>query len=175
MTPNERIVQAAYDVLRGDVDAEPHEAGLCLALVRVVIERAFYGGHWRFYDLHRSVVVQPDERASDAPYARDLEAALRAQGMAVSLARTGPAGDPVRYVDDDALRDVEPGVICFRWDTAKDRNGVYVGHVAIVLPGRLILENVASRHGSLSRGPTKLSRLGAWPVTTVIQYEPVTL
>lgn len=175
MTPAERIVQAAYDVLRGDVNTEPHQSGLCLALVRVVIERAFYAGHWRFYDLHRSVIVQQDERASDVPYARDLEASLRAQGMALGLPRTGPDGDPIRYVDPDALRDVEPGNIVFRWDTAKDRNGVFVGHVAVVMPGRLLLENVASRHGSLSRGPTKLSPLGSWPVTTVVQYEPVTL
>jgi len=175
VTPSERIVQAAYDVLRGDVPNEPRVAGLCLALVRVVIERAFYAGQWRFYDLHRTVVVNPRERASQDPYARDMEASLREQGMALALPRAGVGPDPTRYVHPDELARVEPGTLIFRWDTARDRNGVYVGHVGIVMPGRLVLENVANRYGALQRGPTTLSRLGAWPVTTAIRFEPKTL
>lgn len=175
MTPSERIVQAAYDVLRGDVQAEPKSSGLCLALVRVVIEHAFYGGAWRFYDLHRTVIVNPRERASQDPYARDMEASLRDQGMALPLPRVPYGNDLSRYIDPSALDTVEPGTLIFRWDTAKDRNGVYVGHVGIVMPGRLVLENVANRYGALQRGPTTLSRLGAWPVTTVVRYQPVAL
>ena len=175
MTPSERIVQTAYDVLRGDVQAEPKSSGLCLALVRVVIEHAFYGGAWRFYDLHRTVIVNQAERFSQDPYARDLEASFRDQGMAVTLPRWGIGLDPLRCVHPDALAAVEPGSILFRWDTAKDRNGIYIGHTAIVMPGRLVLENVASRYMALQRGPTTLSRLGAWPVTTVVRYQPAPL
>jgi hypothetical protein len=173
VTPSERIVQAAYDVLRGDVPNEPRAAGLCLALVRVVIEHAFYGGAWRFYDLHRTVIVNPRERASQDPYARDMEASLRDQGMALPLPRIPYGNDLSRYIDPSALDTVEPGTLIFRWDTARDRNGVYVGHVGIVMPGRLVLENVANRYGALQRGPTTLSRLGAWPVTTAVRYQPI--
>ena len=161
MTPSERIVQAAYDVLRGDVRDEPKGAGLCIALVRVVIERAFYAGQWRFDDLHRTVIVNPRERASQDPYASDMEASLRDQGMALPLPRVLCGNDLSRYIDPTALDTAQPGTLLFRWDTAKYRNGVYVGHGGILVPGRLVLENVANRYGALQRGPTTLSRLGA--------------
>lgn len=176
MTPNQRIVEAAYDVLRGEVPGEPTEAGMCLALVRVVIERAFYDGRWEFYERHRTVKVNELERASQDPYARDLEASLRGQGMAVpALPRTGPPADPRRYVNLAtalSLGLLEPGDLLFRWDTARDANDIYVGHVAILLPGRLVLENVAHRAGALQRGPTTLSKLEAWQVTSVMRFRP---
>lgn len=180
VTANERIVAAAWDVIRGDAP-EPTDKdgraipGMCLAQVRIIIERAFYGGHWRFYDLHRTIIVDRDRRASVTPYARDIEASLREQGMALTLPRYGPPGAPVRYVNlehPDTLRAIEPGDLLFKFDTARDKNGVWIGHVAVAMPGGLQLENVANRAGALRRGPLHLSRLGAWPVTTVVRYHP---
>lgn len=172
MTPNERIVQSAFALLRGEINAEPDEPGLCLALVRVVLEHAFWNGRWALYDRHRTHVV---ERASaDAsPWARDLERSLTRQGMALDLPRRPFEGDATRHVDlSAAAGQLLPGDLLFRFDTARNRHGDFVGHVAILMPGDLVLENVASRPGALSRGPTKLSRLGAWPVTTVIRFQP---
>lgn len=172
---NQAIVDAANDLLRGEVPGEPTSAGLCLALVRVVIERACYDGRWAWYDAHRTIKVNPLDRASQDPYARDLEASLREQGMALDLPRTGLPADPRRYVDlghQDTRAALLPGDLLFRWDTARDPNDVYVGHVGILMPGGLVLENVSKRAKALSRGPTHLSRLGAWPVTTVIRFQP---
>lgn len=175
LTPNQRIVQTAYALLRGDLKAEPTDPGLCLQLVRVVIETALYAGRWILYPVYRTIVVEQAKRASQDPYARDLEASLRDRGMALDLPRTGPAGDPSRYVElaaADAQGLLEPGDLLFRWDTAPDRAGVYIGHVGLLMPGQLVLENVRTRAGSLQRGPTTLAKLGTWPVTTVVRFTP---
>jgi len=172
VSPNERIVQSAFALLRGEINAEPDEPGLCLALVRVVLEHAFWGGRWAFYDRHRSHIVER-QSADTSPWARDLERSLTRQGMALNLPRRPFEGDAQRYVDlDAAAGELLPGDLLWRWDTARNRAGDYVGHVAILLPGNLVLENVAHRPGSLQRGPTTLSRLGAWPVTTVVRFKP---
>lgn len=178
---NQKIVDAAWDVVRGDAP-EPTDkdgnaiSGQCLAQVRIIIERAFYNGHWRFYDLHRTHIVDGDRRASLDPYARDMEASLRDQGMSLKLPRYGPLGASQRYVDlshEDTIRALRPGDLLFRFDVVPDRNGVWIGHVAILMPGNLQLENVAHRAGALRRGPLHLSRLGSWPVTEVIRYQPI--
>lgn len=174
-TPNQRIVQTAYALLRGEFKAEPTSSGLCLQLVRVVIEAALYQGRWVLYPIYRTIVVEASTRASQDPYARDLEASLRDRGMALDLPRTGPAGDPSRYVDlvaANAQGLLEPGDLLFRWDTAEDKAGVYIGHVGILMPGQLVLENVRTRAGGLQRGPTTLAKLGAWPATTVVRFTP---
>lgn len=173
VTPNERIVQSAFALLRGEINAEPDHPGLCLAMVRVVIEHAFYGGRWAWYDAHRSHVVERRSPDKATPWARDMERSLTRQGMALELPRRPFEGDLTRYVDlTAALPQLQPGDLLFRWDTARNSYGDDVGHVAILMPGDLVLENVASRAGALSRGPTKLSRLGAWPVTTVVRFQP---
>lgn len=175
MTPNDRIVQAAYALLRGDLKAEPPKPYFCLAMVRVVIEQAFYGGRFEWYSRFRTIVVNPTERASKEPYSRDLEASLRDLGHALILPRTGPPGDAERYVDVRSAWNeghILPGDIAFRWDTVKDANGVWVGHVGIIMPGGLLLENAPSRPGALGRGPTFLGPLGSWPITTVVRFDP---
>lgn len=177
MTANERIVTAAYAVLRGDTPAlEPRDdkgavkPGMCLAQVRLIVERALYGGRWAWYDAQRVIRVEEGKRASQEPYSRDMEASLRHLGLALDLPRRPHGGDPARYVDlaEATRRDLlKPGDLLFNWATAPDRNGVYVGHVAVLLPGQLVLENIATRKGALAREATAISRLGVWPVTTV--------
>lgn len=94
----QRIILSGWDLIRGDLKAEPKEPFMCLALVRVVLEAAFWGGAWRFYDLHRTARVDLTKRASQDPYARDLERSLRDQGMSLTLPR-------VDYVAPDGARD----------------------------------------------------------------------
>ena len=173
MTPNERITQSAYALLRGEIRAEPDQPGLCLALVRVVLEHAFWNGQWALYDRHLSHRVERSPGSSSDPWARDAERSLSRQGMALDLPRQPFEGDTQRYVNlDAAAGQLQPGDLLLRWDTALNRYGDYVGHVGILMPGDLVLENVAHRPGSLQRGPTTLSRLGAWPVTTVVRFKP---
>ncbi len=169
MTANERIVSAAYAGLRGDLTL-PATGGMCLQAVRLIVERALYGGAYAWYERQRVIRVEEAKRASHDPYARDLEASLRHLGLALDLPRRALGGDPHRFVDlHEATRRnlLLPGDLLFRWDVVPDRNGVLIGHVAVLLPGHLVLENVATRPGALARGPTVLSKLGAWPVTTV--------
>lgn len=181
--PNHRIVHSAYRLLRGELKGEPTAGGLCLAMVRVVIEDAFYQGRFLWYQQFRTSIVDPKARASSDPYARDMEKSLRQDfGMNLILPRIDYVNpqtserDAGRYVNlgsIDTRYALEPGDLLFRWDTTLDRpGGVFVGHVAILMPGELVLENVTNRAGSLQRGPTTLSRLGAWPITTVVRFDP---
>lgn len=177
MTPNDRIVSAAYAVLRGDnPNMEPRNAagtvigGMCLAQVRLIVERALYGGRYAWYAAQRVIRVQEAERASADPYARDMEASLRHLGLTLDLPRRAYGGDPTRFVDlfETTRRNLLlPGDLLFRWDVVPDANGVLIGHVAVLLPGSLVLENVTTRPGAMKRGATTVSRLGAWPVTSV--------
>lgn len=185
---NEDILEAAYALLRGELrndpvdhKNEPPRPYFCLAMVRVVIERAFWKGAWRWYDGWRIILVDKDKRASRNPYARDMEASLRDLGQALILPRrdhenpdTG-AVDRDRYVDINAAWNegqIAPGDLAFRWDVVKDANGVWIGHVGIVMPGKMVLENTPGRPGALGRGATYLGALGSWPVTSVIRFDP---
>lgn len=144
----------------------PTTGGLCLQLVRLVVEDAYRLPSHGLYRW-RTHAVDGHLRASADPYARDMEKSLREAGMAVSQ----PYQE--RYVVLSEA-DLEPGDLLFRWDTAKDRNGVYVGHVGIYMPGDFVLENInpALRPTAMKRGATALTPLGTWPVTTVIRFDP---
>lgn len=184
MTQNQqRIVLSAWDLLRGDLKAEPKEPFMCLALVRVVLEAAFWRGQWRLYDLHKTATVDQVKRESMTPYARDLERSLRDQGMALTLPRLdyiAPDGgrDAGRYVDlhqAQQLGLIQGGDIVFRHDVVADKNGVMIGHIGIVMPagsGLMVLENAPRRDGALGRLHTYLGRLGLWPVTSVARFVP---
>lgn len=176
---NLKIVDRAYALLRGDLKAEPDAPYMCLALVRVVIESAFYGGRYAWYSDFRTIVVDRMTRESADPYARDMERSLRDDaGMGLILPRLPFEGDRERYVDLVAALgegQIVPGDLLWRWDAAPDRKGVNRGHVGILMPGGLVLENAPVGHprgGALNRGPTHLTRLGVWPVTTVTRFDP---
>lgn len=159
------VIESCYKVLQGRLPV-PTMPGLCLKLVRLVIEDAYGMPSGKFYDW-RTDVVDQYVRASQDPYARDMERSLRYAGMAVELDYHG------RYVKLDDAR-IKPGDLLFRYDTAKDARGIWVGHVGILMPGGLVLENIdpRSRLKSLNRGPTCLTPFGFWPVTTVIRFRP---
>lgn len=174
MTTNEKIVESAYEIIRGDGRRPPQSSGMCLGLVRIVVENALFDGAWRFYEwkTHEATGKPPGRD----PWARDMERSLTLARMAVPSHRTGPDGDPGRYVDL-TLSPPTPGDLLFRWDTAKDLDsGEFIGHVGLAMPGRMVLENVSpsyrEAHTGVWRGPTRLSPLGAWPVTTVVRFDP---
>ena len=62
MTPGERITSSAIAALRGDIRV-PDRPGLCLALVRVVIEHAFQwpSHHWYRW---RTIIVPRSTQAN---------------------------------------------------------------------------------------------------------------
>ena len=167
-TVNERIVESAFAMLRGEISA-PKRAGMCLALVRIVIEDALGLQPNEWYHVWRTYIVPRGPGESYDPWARDMERSLRNAGMEVALPRGGgPKGDEDRYVIllEDLLR---PGDLLFRWDSPQRP-----GHVGILLPGNLVLENVFNgyRPVGLWSGPTALTPLGSWPITTVIRFNP---
>ena len=184
MTPNERIVDAALGVLT-ERTPEPRDrhgrviSGYCLAQVRIIIERALWAGAWRWYDTWWTHRASDKPRGVTGPWARDMEASLRAAGMALELPRTGPAGDPTRYVAmGQAMADglIRPGDLVFRWDVAKHSSGAFIGHVGVLVARDVVVENVAPSNRasrSWNRGPTVLGPL-TWPVTAVIRFDPDT-
>jgi hypothetical protein len=164
-----RIVTSAYRAMRGEL-ALPEQAGMCLKLVRVIVEDAFGMQPWSWY----SQWLTDDRRVQRAPgddyepWARDMERALRDARLAYSIPNEG------RYVSHEKImRTCGWGTLLFRWDTAKTKRGTFVGHVGILMPGGLVLENVnpAFRAMSLARGFTCLTPLSQFPVTTAIDYE----
>lgn len=173
-TPNQRIMDSAHAALRGDISL-PAKSGMCLALVRVVLEHALWGGRWHWYDNYLTHSVSDKPAGIMEPWARDMEASLKEQGMARGAHRIGPEGDPGRYVDL-ALTKPIPGDLLFRWDTAKHESGAYIGHVGIAVHGGLVLENIRptyrDKRAGLWRGPTRITPLGAWPITTLIRFRP---
>jgi hypothetical protein len=165
-----RIVQAAYEVVTGELTNAPTSAGLCLALVRVVIERAFDMRPYGFYAWRTHPVERED---TTVPWARDMERSLARAGMDVITHRYGPAGDPMRYA---RVEDAHPGELLFRWDAGRTPDGVYVGHVGILLDRGLVLENVDPRYRKSTRGmwrgSNRLTPVGQWPVTSVVAFDP---
>src|SRR5690606_18687187 len=114
----------------------PNEGGKCLSFVRVVVQQALGITYDEFY-AHREMV----ERASPDrdPWARDMERGLRK--WEVKLKRWGPEGDGARYAVLDERR-LKAGDLLFRWDTAKNPWGDYVGHVGIYMGGGLVMESI---------------------------------
>lgn len=161
------IARAAYGVLRGEL-AVPEKSGLCLQLVRLVVESAYGMKPHGFYNW----LTHPVERLpgdDHDPWARDMERSLREAGMASLLPDEG------RYVSAERLAaGGNPGDLLFRWDTAKNRQGSHVGHVGILLGGGLVLENVnpAYRPGSLVRGATALTPITKFLTTLVVRFVP---
>jgi hypothetical protein len=160
------VVDSGYRIMRGDLKAPVH-SGFCLQLTRIIIEDAYSMKSHAFYNW----LTHPVERAAGddrEPWARDMERSLRNAGMAKDF------GDE-RYVRPERiLGDCEPGVLLFRWDTAPSRAGTFIGHVGVLMPGGMVLENVHPRHrsGSFFRGVTALTPLEEFRVTTVIQFDP---
>ena len=172
MKPNQAIVESGYRVLQGRL-ATPDSSGLCLALTRVVVEDALFDGKWRFYEWRTHLVERLPNAPKDAmgPVARDMERSLREAGMAVAVPRKA------RHLQPDEMQDLQPGDILFRWDAARWKWGAepaFYGHVGILMPGELVLENInpAYRAHSFKLGVNALTPLRHYLVTTAVRFDP---
>jgi hypothetical protein len=173
VSTNELVVDSAYKVLRGEMTV-PTEAGYCLQLTRLIVEDACNLEPWGFYKW-RTHIVERAPTDDTAPWARDMERSLNAAGMSIA----GPMLDPKvredRYVPMVVLASlVEPGDLLFRWDVARTRAGTFIGHVGILLPGGVVLENVSpgSRPNSFRRNVTSVTPLKFFPVTLAVRFNP---
>lgn len=150
--------------MRGEVKGVPTETGMCLAFVRVVVQHALGISYDDFYGYSIRVNAKPRPW-----WARDMERGLRdGQGWALDGERYGPGN---RYI---STAEAKPGDLLFRWDTAENRDGEFVGHVGICL-GALVMENIEPtyrRHSvQIPHHPTvSLTPMGEWPVTTIIRW-----
>lgn len=171
-TPGDLIAKAALAVMRGQVPNTPVESGECLAFVRVVVQRALAISFDEFY----SHGIRVESKTPNRPWwARDMERGLRAEGWAVNTPRYGPTGDPGRYQQTENVRNIRPGDLFFRNDTATNRQGEDVGHVGIYMGGGLIMENIDPQYRPYSARLAKdynvsLTPIGSWPVTTIIRW-----
>jgi hypothetical protein len=191
MERNDLIVRTAYSHIAGGLLGPRDEkgrdvSGRCLQLTRIILEAALGlekppgGGHawyrWLTHPVPRPVGAPP---ARTDPWARDMERSLRLQGMAVI------APEPEhRYIHIGTIMDLgKPGDLIFRFDTAlhplNPKNApdpFWIGHIGILMPGNLILENINPLYRKpgfgMSRGPTRLTPLGEWPVTLVVRFDP---
>lgn len=165
------VVKAAREAARGNLAGVPTTPGNCLVLVRVIVQQAYKISYDEFYS-HRTNPV-PRDYDRHIPWARDMERSLRPK-WSVRTRRVGPPNDPFKYVDwtDPAIK---PGDILFKWDTAENKRGDLVGHVAIYLGAGFLIENVdpAYRYNSFrnSRNPTtNITPLGEWAPTTIVRW-----
>lgn len=135
MTINDRITKAAWKAARKEIGV-PTTSGMCLSLVRRVVEHALFGGDYQFYDRY---LVSPTSRREGAdvgnhrrdPWAIDLEASVKTLGYAVPL--------------DER----EPGDLIFNHNTV----GKW-GHVGVLVDASTVLENIKPylRPGSIHLG-----------------------
>ena len=151
--PQDKIVDTAYRVLRGSLRV-PTKRGWCLAFVRVIIEQTFDMAPGEFYErwVDPYFTLNNGEKLNkdiSPRWARGAERAMRASGIVV------------------ATKAMEPGDLIFSYRVSKP-----YGHVALLMPGKLVLENTYANRGW--RHPdfdaVRLTPLREWdPVTTVIR------
>ena len=176
MNFNQAIANSAYKAVHGLLRT-PDASGLCLALVRMIVEDALFNGQWRFYEW----LTNPVERKPGAPgsaftpVARDMERSLTRAGMAVPVPTHGRHADP-----KEAMKVLRPGDLLFRWDAAAWQWGgggvEFYGHVGVFLHGALVLENINPnfRNHSFKLGVEALTPLHRYPFTTAIRFDPET-
>lgn len=157
MSTNDRIRTAAYQAAAGKIDM-PDRPGLCLTLVRLVIEAALFDGRYELYD--RFLVAGTSRRTGDDvgnhradPWAADLEASVKELQLNVPIF--------------DRL----PGDIVFNHLAAAP-----YGHVGILVERGLVLENIrhAYRPDSVHLDPhMALTPFEHFPITLVARLPEV--
>lgn len=116
----------------------PVTSGLCLRLVRLVIEHALDIDFYAQYLTHKVERAAGDDHD---PWARDLERSMRHADLAIAEPQPNQ-----RYVGMRALKELAmPGDLLFRHDVAPTKAGTFVGHVGILLHNGLVLENINPR------------------------------
>lgn len=124
---NQQITAAAWAAARGALPGIPKGPGLCLALVRVVVEAAL---EYRSHELYaRHLVAGTTRRPGDdavrlaaarlSPWASDFEASVKKLAWGVPLAER------------------QPGDLIFNHNASPP-----FGHVGILLDRNTVLENI---------------------------------
>jgi hypothetical protein len=167
MTPNEKVVQAAYDALNGRVTL-PTQSGFCLQHTRLIVERA-HGLPSHGWYKWRTHIVERAPGDDTSPWARDMERSMRMQDFHIAAPLEGN-----RYLTEEQVAQAIPGDIVFRWDLYKTKAGTFVGHVGIIMPGGLIYENInpSSRPNSYKLGVNSLTPLKDFPMTLIARFDP---
>jgi hypothetical protein len=167
MTPNEKVIQTAYDALNGNMNL-PTQSGFCLQHTRLIIERAHgLPSHgWYKWMTHKVERAPGDD---NDPWARDMERSMRMGGFEIASPSAGN-----RYLTREEVALGEPGDIVFRWDLYKTKAGTFVGHVGILMPGNLIFENINpnSRPNSYKLGVNSLTPIKDFPLTLIARFDP---
>lgn len=161
MTSNERIVRSAEKALAGELQV-PVSSGLCLRLVRVIVENALGIDFYQQFLTHRVERAPGDDMD---PWARDLERSMREGGHAILTPTPGQ-----RYVGNRAIREfAQPGDLLFRHDVVPTAAGTHVGHVGILLHNGVVMENINPRFRpeGFHRRNTALTPLVFFRVTLV--------
>ena len=151
----EAIMEAGFKVLNG-VLRPVKRPGYCLAFVRQIVEHALDMEPGEFYKefVDPYFKLRPGERLGvdiHPRWARGAERALRVAGLAVPLL---------------AMR---PGDLLFSYRVSRP-----YGHVGILMPGNLVLENTTADRGwkKEGRGAIRLTPLSEWdPITTAVKLE----
>jgi hypothetical protein len=165
---NEKITDTAYGFANGAYPA-PAKPGLCLQLVRLIIETALQLQPFTLYHGLERVERAPGDDTD--PWARDLERTHRNRGWAILQPEAGK-----RYVHrNDILELAPPGSILHRWDAAKTPAGTFIGHVGILLHGGLVIENVSPLYRkrsfqSRANPNLHLTPIADFPTTLVTNY-----
>ena len=132
----------------------PTEPGWCLAFVRTIVEQAFDMAPGEFYErwVDPFFALNQGERVGidiGPRWARGAERALRAAGLAVHPSK------------------MQPGDLLFSYKVSKP-----FGHTAILLDGKMVLENTGAHGGwqNPGMGAVRYTPLRMWdPVTTVVR------
>ena len=152
---SKRIVDAGYRVLRGTL-AVPRTAKApmyCLAFVRIVVEQAFDLAPGEFY-----------ERWVDNYFFTNSDEVI---GKDISPRWARGAERAMRPVFGIPLEQALPGDLVFSYKVSKP-----YGHVGILMPGKMVLENTAADRGwrHPEFGAIRHTPLRLWdPVTTVVR------
>ncbi|MCA1800550.1 MAG: hypothetical protein LC687_05625 [Actinobacteria bacterium] len=154
MNSNERITQTVNKVLSADLQLQYEgKPGMCLAIVRQVIEKALDKPHfWLYKDIVTSWVAPDTYDKRNGHWARDFEFDCKRLGWAI------PYGER------------KPGDMVFNWRAAySETHKAYIGHVGILWYNDLIFENINRlfRPISFTRHSLALTPYGDWPVTLV--------
>lgn len=136
-------------VLEGELRPFEVSPGLCMRVVREVIEAAYGWGPGEFYSRYRTHPVLDNPDPERLVWARDIMRSLREKKLRVAFSETEPL----------ILSELRPGDLVFSWALGSPQ-----GHVAVVFSGgphALVLENTKSSRGvSVSRtGFNRLSRV----------------
>ena len=168
MNTNQRITDTAYGFTHGLFPA-PTKPGMCLQLVRLIIETALDLPPFTLYEGLERVERAPTDDTD--PWARDLERTFKNRNWTILQPEAGK-----RYVHRNDIVELAPsGSILHRWDAAKTQAGTFIGHVGILLHGGLVIENVSPLYRkrsfqSRANPNLHLTPIADFPTTLVTTY-----